>query len=324
MRKTIAGCLLAALAAVLALGAGPLHGEEAGSGGGRTYESCYLSHDETQILSGQVQIEEEEPEEVLQKLMGRINNKDKQGEGVALLPAGVQITTYSISGSLLELEFNEEYLAMNPVREFMARVGVVRTLLQVPGIASIRFRIGNQELLGRNGEPVGAMDWGDFLDLSKDDLRDYRYDSITLYYADKDGKRLVPETKNLYCKQEVSREYVILEQLAKGPIEKGHYPTISESIDIRSVVVAGDVAHVDLGRAFIDRPQENISSELAVASVVNSLIEGGAVERVQITVNGDPHAVMPGGLELYQYFGWNKKLVKDEKKEKEKEKDESD
>ena len=275
----------------------------------RTYEVSYLNREETELKALQFTSSENDYEVILQELMRRLGDREKEGDGVALLPAGVQINTYSISGSLLEVEFSTDYNAMARPREFLARAGIVRTLLQVPGITSIRFRVGKKELKGSDGKAVGNMTWGDFLDLSESNAGSFRYDSFVLYYTDKDGKALHAETKNVYCRQNIIREHVMLEQLVRGPIMKGHYPTVSENTIVNSVVISDRVAHVDLSRAFIDYAQE-VPGELAVASIVGTLVAGGNVDKVQILVAGDEHAVL-GDVDLYQYFTWNADLVED-------------
>ena len=55
-----------------------------------------------------------------------------------------------------------------------------------------------------------------------------RYDTFTLYFADKSGKRLLKETRNVCYRRTLPKERVVLEQLAKGPLEDGHYATIPE------------------------------------------------------------------------------------------------
>ena len=68
-----------------------------------------------------------------------------------------------------------------------------------------------------------------FLELSGKDT-DYRYDTFTLYFADKSGKKLVKEERNIYYRRTLPKERVVLEQLAKGPMEEGHYAVIPEKI----------------------------------------------------------------------------------------------
>ncbi len=56
-----------------------------------------------------------------------------------------------------------------------------------------------------------------FVEVSKKNEDNYRYDTFTLYFADKSGKRLLKETRNVYYRRTLPKERVVLEQLAKGP-----------------------------------------------------------------------------------------------------------
>ena len=72
-------------------------------------------------------------------LMGILNGQESSGENLPLLPAGVQLVTYRLNESLLELEFNADYSNISRTREILVRAGVARTFLQIPGITGIRF-----------------------------------------------------------------------------------------------------------------------------------------------------------------------------------------
>lgn len=75
-----------------------------------------------------------------------------------------------------------------------------------------------------------------FVEVSKKNEDNYRYDTFTLYFADKSGKRLLKETRNVYYRRTLPKERVVLEQLAKGPLEDGHYATIPEN----TMAIIGD------------------------------------------------------------------------------------
>ena len=47
------------------------------------------------------------------------------------------------------------------------------------------------------------------------------------------------ETRNVYYRRSLPKERVVLEQLAKGPMEEGHYATIPDSSLVLSVITDG-------------------------------------------------------------------------------------
>ena len=136
----------------------------------------------------------------------------------------------------------------------------------------------------------------------------YRYDTFTLYFTDKTGEHLVAEQRNVYYKRILPRERVILEQLAKGPMVKGHYPTIPQETEILGVEVSDDVCYVDFSSAFSDSGID-IPVNTMIYSVVNSLLDTASADKVQISVEGDTEATLSDGTSLYSLFSKNTDLV---------------
>ena len=270
-------------------------------------EQMMPQEEEEQNVLDNALLQQNDEQQMLQDMMLRINNGEKYGEGQGLLPPEVQINAYSILDGRLDLEFNEAYRDIPFYREILVRAGIVRTLIQVPGIVSIRFLVGQEELLDQYGKPVGAMTLSDFAELSQSEPS-YRYDTLTMYFTDKEGQRLIPETRNLYYRRNLSREQVLLEQLIKGPMVKGHYPTVPENTLVNKVTIYDRVCYLDLGSAFVEYPL-SISPMTSVYSVVNTLINGGSVDAVQISVNGNEHAQLGGQFSLYTYLTWNDALM---------------
>ena len=108
------------------------------------YYLYYLNKDETKVTKTRYYPEQESAEFMLQDLMGILNGQESSGENLPLLPAGVQLVTYRLNESLLELEFNADYSNISRTREILVRAGVARTFLQIPGITGIKIFIGNQ------------------------------------------------------------------------------------------------------------------------------------------------------------------------------------
>ena len=73
------------------------------------YYLYYLNKDETKVTKTRYYPEQESAEFMLQDLMGILNGQESSGENLPLLPAGVQLVTYRLNESLLELEFNADY-----------------------------------------------------------------------------------------------------------------------------------------------------------------------------------------------------------------------
>ena len=308
MKKLFSAVLALVLACSLLTGCTVETQEEKVDSGSNQYYLYYVNKDETKVVKERYQPEQESAEFMLQDFTGILNAQEGSGDNLALLPSGVQLVTYRLNESLLELEFNSDYSEMSRAREILVRAGVARTFLQIPGVTGIKIFIESEELKDSKGQAVGVIDGNTFVEMWGSDKDAYRYDTFTLYFTDKTGEHLVAEQRNVYYKRILPRERVILEQLAKGPIVKGHYPTIPQETEILGVEVSDDVCYVDFSSAFSDSGID-IPVNTMIYSVVNSLLDTASADKVQISVEGDTEATLSDGTSLYSLFSKNTDLV---------------
>ena len=308
MKKLFSAVLALVLACSLLTGCTVETQEEKVDSGSNQYYLYYVNKDETKVVKERYQPEQESAEFMLQDFTGILNAQEGSGDNLALLPSGVQLVTYRLNESLLELEFNSDYSKMSRAREILVRAGVARTFLQIPGVTGIKIFIESEELKDSKGQAVGVIDGNTFVEMWGSDKDAYRYDTFTLYFSDKTGEHLVAEQRNVYYKRILPRERVILEQLAKGPMVKGHYPTIPQETEILGVEVSDDVCYVDFSSAFSDSGID-IPVNTMIYSVVNSLLDTASADKVQISVEGDTEATLSDGTSLYSLFSKNTDLV---------------
>lgn len=308
MKKLFSAVLALVLACSLLTGCTVETQEEKVDSGSNQYYLYYVNKDETKVVKERYQLEQESAEFMLQDFTGILNAQEGSGDNLALLPSGVQLVTYRLNESLLELEFNSDYSKMSRAREILVRAGVARTFLQIPGVTGIKIFIESEELKDSKGQAVGVIDGNTFVEMWGSDKDAYRYDTFTLHFTDKTGEHLVAEQRNVYYKRILPRERVILEQLAKGPMVKGHYPTIPQETEILGVEVSDDVCYVDFSSAFSDSGID-IPVNTMIYSVVNSLLDTASADKVQISVEGDTEATLSDGTSLYSLFSKNTDLV---------------
>ena len=297
-------CLMICLIFCLSLPAA-VRGEDAPSGEEDQIQSpCYmyfLNEDQTALVRAEFIVNYTTPEELLQSLMLRLNEIGTEEGLTRLLPENVRIEAYSLGDTELDLQMSGEYVLMDPGREVLVRAGLVYTLVQVQGIDKVRIFVEDEELKDESGQPLGQMDGDSFTEVSED-FQTFRYESFQLYFTDKEGKELLPETRNVYYRQDIPRERVLLEQLIKGPMEPDHYPTLPEKTTVNGISVFGDVCRVDVSTAFIDYAL-SIPAMTAIRSVVRSLTENGSSTLIQISVDGDEFRTMgEDEISLYRYF----------------------
>lgn len=282
--------------------------EEKKDDGSNQYYFYYASSDETKLVKEAYKPAQETAEFMIQDLVTRLNKGEHPGNGVSLLPKDVQINTYGIEGTELDLEFNNVYSQISRAREILVRDGVVRTFNQIPGITSVKIFVGKEELKDSKGKPIGAMSSTDFVELGSDDRESYRKDSFTLYFTDKTGEKLVEETRVVYYKRSLPKERVVLEQLAKGPMVKGHFPTIPENTEVLGISKSDRICYVNFNHVLVDYALD-IPGKTTVYSVVNSLLASVDADKVQIVIEGKEDVSLRENTSLYSFFEWNESII---------------
>lgn len=307
--KRILGILLSAVMAFgLLAGCSVEVQEEKSDSGSNQYYLYYINKEETNLEKESYVPERETAEFMLQDLTAVLNGHQQHGEKLALLPKEVELNSSQMNGSVLEISFNNQYSNISRTREILVRAGIVKMFLQVPGITGVKFFVGNNELLDSKAQPVGEMNEDTFAELWGTEREAYRYGTFTLYFTDSTGEKLVEEKRNVYYKRSLPRERVILEQLAKGPMVKGNYPTIPESTEVMDITTADGVCYVDFNSAFQDY-QLDIPVNTVIYSVVNSLLTAANADKVQISIGGNDEAVLNDGTSLYNFYERSEELV---------------
>lgn len=267
-----------------------------------------ISQDETELIEEDYVPSEETYEVMVKELLQKLGTKRSGSDGSNLLPEEVTINSFELQGEVLVLDFNEKYSKMSRSREALVRYGVAKTFLQIPEIAAVRFTIAGEDLCNSKNEVIGDMTADSFVEMSGENFDSYRYETFILYFTDKDGQNLVEERRSVYYKQTLPKERVILEQLAKGPMVKGNYPTISENTSILDITISDRICYVDVSSEFIENALD-VSDEVAIYSVVNSLMAANDVDKVQISVDGSSKETFGEGFSLYSFYEMNENIV---------------
>ena len=177
----------------------------------------------------------------------------------------------------------------------------------------MRFTIENEDLTDSRGQAVGNMTADTFAEFTGTEPDAYCSNTFTLYFTDKSGQKLVKEQRTVRYKRSIPKERIVLEQLMKGPLEKGHYPTIPENTEVLNVTIADGVCYVAFDGVFSSYALD-VSEKIPVYSVVNSLLDALDADKVQITVGGKDRLDTFGKkMELYHFYERNDKLVVKEK-----------
>lgn len=259
----------------------------------------YVNYETSVIEKEEYQFQAKDTDGKVQEIIQALSSVPEGGNRI--LPEAIVILGYEIQGDILNVDFGNSYRKQQSVDEILWRAAIVKNFLQIPGIGYVKFTVQGEDLLDSRENVVGLMSSYSFLENSGKDITAYQYTDLELYFADKEGNKLVPERRKVYYSSNSSVEKVVVEQLIRGPRDLSHQATISSRTRILNVSVSDRIAYVNLDQRFVTEALP-IKEELPVYSIVNSLISLGTVDKVQISINGDTKLTFRDKVQLDQLF----------------------
>ncbi len=221
----------------------------------------------------------------------------------------VTLLNYHMDNGQLVLNFDTDYTELAKPTEVLFRAAVVHTLCQLKDVRSVRFIVAGAPLLDSTGEEVGAMTDRTFIDNAGDEISSYNKGTIHLYFADTTGTLLVRVSEEVVFSANVSMEKLVMEKLIEGPKSKSAYPTISPETKMNTINVKDGICYVSLDTSITDKPVD-VTEEVVLYSIVNSLTELPGIHEVQISINGKTDGTLRGDFPLDKVYSKNVDLVK--------------
>ena len=133
------------------------------------------------------------------------------------------------------------------------------------------------------------------------EINNYQYTTLTLYFANETGDKLVPETRSVYYSTSVPLERVVVEQLVKGPAEEGHYAVLPSDTNILSVTTSENIAYVNFDNTFMNGTM-SVVQEIPIYALVNSITTNCPVQRVQFSIDGESDVTFRESIKLNQFY----------------------
>jgi len=303
MKKRKRALFLALLLICAVTGCGRKKGDTAG------YQVYYTNSEMSKLVTNVCTVQETEPLKVLEVLLEKMR-LSSSGETVkSLLPEEVEIVDYTLTDGQLTLTFNEAYLEMDHISEVLLRAGIVLMATQISDVRTVVFHIGNDVLRNSAGEPVGAMRGSTFIN-NPVGINSYQYASLSLYFSNGAGDKIVREMRNVHYSSNTTLEKVIMEQLQKGPMNERLNPVLPSEVRVLGVSVDQKTCTVNLSEEFLEAETDpSVSPEVAVFAVVNSLCDMLDVDRVQFEVEGSSDVVYKDELSFEGPFHRNSDLI---------------
>ena len=279
----------------------------------RVYNIYVMNKDETKLSANEYEVKGGSQEEVIDELLEQLTTTPERMEYKAPLSGSFELLGYSLDGGQLVLNFDERYRTLPPTTEVLARAATVRTMTQVKGIDYVSFQIRSNPLLDMSGNVIGSMSADMFIDNTESEMNSRERVKIRLYFANAEGDRLIETNRTLEYSRystNISMERLVVEQLIGGPSEVKDkvYPTMNPETKVIGVTLKDGTCYVNLSEHFLTQIY-NVSSDVAIYSLVNTLVELPNVGRVQIAVNGDSNVMFRENTSLSATYERNLDLV---------------
>lgn len=283
---------------------------------GSIYTIYHLNHDQTGLVMQEytTQTPQDDKDTLLEELVDALSQTPDKLEYYPPLSGRVHLLDYHTEEDQVTMEFDSQYKELPATTEILVRAAVVRTLTQVEGISYVSFIVQGEPLVDNLGNVVGIMSADQFIDNAGDEINTYEQAELWLYFADETGTRLVAANRTLRFSSNISMEKLVVEQLIKGPENLELYPTINPETKIVNVTVKDGICYVNLSEAFLTQTYQ-VTPEISIYSLVNSLVELPNVNKVQISVNGETSVTYQESISLATVFERNLDLLNSGKEE---------
>jgi len=272
------------------------------------YYLYYMNRQSDKILKQVYEPSATEQHEIIEELIIKMSEETNGIELKKIKPEEVRVIDWTVKENQLYVNYSGEYLDLDNVTEVFLRMATVRTLIRVPGIDYIAIRVDGEPLTDTLGEPMGFMTENKFIENTGGGINSYKYASLTLYYANEAGDKLVKEVRDVHYSTNKSLEQLVVEQIIQGPQNAGNYPTVDSAVKIVSTTAKDGVCYISLDSTFLE-PNYNLAASLPVYSIVNSLIDTCKVNRVQISINGQTEITYREEIGFDIFFERNMELI---------------
>ena len=270
-----------------------------------------LNEDQTGIVKRPYPIAGEDTKSQVESILKGLETPSDEIEYTDVFPENVKIREWNVQDSIVYVDFNSAYLEMETIHEKLVRSALVQSFLQADQVAGVWISVEGNALKETDGKVVGILNEDDFVENTGSSLNSYQTTTLKLYFANESGSKLVEQTVEAKYNSNLSIEKLIVEKVMQGPKKSGAYPTLNPDATLLATIKNG-ICYVNFDSEFLDSAYD-VKPEVAVYSLVNSLIEGTPASKVQITINGEKNAKYMEMIDLSQPLQRNMDLVEEKK-----------
>jgi len=271
----------------------------------------YLNPEGNALVQKEYFRKAESGEKAVEEVLEILKNPTDLKEFQSVIPQTLKVEGVRLKEQKLEMTFDNEYNKLTKSAEVLMRAAIVQTMVQIPDVTYVSFYIGKKPLEDLEGNPIGLMCAEDFVQNTGFSLKSYQATDLKLYFADKDGMKLVEEKReDVHYNINTSIEKLVVEQLMKGASSEKRSGTIPNTVKLLGVSVKDGICYVNLDSAFLNDGY-NQKPEVAIYSIVNSIISNGNATKVQILIDGSNDVSFKGTVDLSEPLEWKADLIEE-------------
>lgn len=206
------------------------------------------------------------------------------GRGLhALIPEGTRLLAWQLDGDLAWVDLSGEYSLLTGLDLTLADCSIVLTLTQLESVRRVRITVAGAE---HRTQPLSRED----VVLSGAEEEPVEL-TAALCFRRSGGNELGEELRVFRLTENQSAPLSVLQALLAGPQQAGLEALLPEDLEVYSARVEAGVCYADFSAALLTHiPVEKVEQQLQIRSIVDSLCSLGAVQAVQILVEGEPLA----------------------------------
>jgi germination protein M len=279
---------------------------------GTPVDISYLNKNETKLVTETHYFESEDTKERIVEVLTLLCSVPDNKELKATLTTGINIITYSYDGEQVIVSLGEKYRELPKTTEVLTRAALVRSLTNIPGVRYVMITVNGESLTDLSGNAIGIMTADMFVDNAGTQVETVESKvNLRLYFANESGDGLITVNRELTHNADVSNvpmEKLVVEQLISGPANDKSYPTISPGTKLINSTVKDGVCYLTFDSTLITAVN-NVTTDVTIYSIVNSLVELSNINKVQIAIEGNKDGKFRDKYELSTVFERNLSLV---------------
>ncbi|MCM1282045.1 MAG: GerMN domain-containing protein [Muribaculaceae bacterium] len=275
------------------------------------YVVYYLNADTTKVVGQDITLTHTQGSGMVDELLAALSTQPEDSALRQTIPPSVRVLGYHMMSYQITVDFSGEYYELTPIEEVLTRAAVAKTLFQVGDYTYVAFTVESEPLVNSQGMPVGSMNADSFVENPGQQINSSQQTTLALYFASEDGSRLVKETRVVHYSSNISLEKLVMEQLMEGPKKSGSLATIPTGTKLINVSVVDGICYVSLDEVFLNQNPE-ITEQVVLYSIVDSMTELATVEKVQISINGDTSGKCRYSYELSTLYEADESIVGEE------------